>query len=267
MQTLQMIALGGCLVMMHVAGFAADSEYPRVAVSAGTEYTTGTYGGDEDIEDIYIPLSATLDMRRFSLKLTVPYLSVRAPEGTVIIGPGGEPIPGTGDVTTNSGIGDIIASATVYDVIYSRKLDFAIDLNGRVKFGTADDEKGLGTGETDYSVRADLLKFWDQFTLIGSIGYKFRGDTPETDFDDVLTASVGGTYKFTPEWRGGVFFDYREAALSGNESVQELSAFVSRRISDDWRLQGYVMTGMTDNSLGWGCGIQVKRTFRNNRNH
>ena len=52
MQTLQMIALGGCLVMMHVAGFAADSEYPRVAVSAGTEYTTGTYGGDEDIEDI-----------------------------------------------------------------------------------------------------------------------------------------------------------------------------------------------------------------------
>ena len=30
-----------------------------------------------------------------------------------------------------------------------------IDLTGKVKFGTADENKGLGTGENDYAVQAD----------------------------------------------------------------------------------------------------------------
>jgi hypothetical protein len=267
MKALKTIALAACLMMIQQAGFAADSEYPRVSVSAATEYTTGTYGGDVDIEDFYVPLSGTVDLRRMSFKLTVPYLSVRAPEGTVIIGPGGEPIPGTGEITTNSGIGDIIASATIYDVIYSRRLDLAVDVSGRVKFGTADADKGMGTGETDYSVRADVLKFWDRFTLIGSLGYKFRGDTPATDFENVLTASVGGSYRITPELKGGLFLDYRESALGGDDSIQELTAMLSRKVSENWRLQAYVMTGLTDTSLDWGAGVQIKRNFRAFRDH
>jgi len=265
MKVVNLVTLTACLIMIHSAVLAAESDYARFTVSAATEYTTGTYGGDADIEDIYVPLSGTVDLRRFSFRLTVPYLSVRAPEGTMIIGPGGEPIPGTGDLTTNSGLGDIIASATVYDVVYRRQRDFAIDLTGRVKFGTADAEKGLGTGETDYSVRADFLKFLDRFTLIGALGYKFRGDTADTDFNNVLTASAGGTYKFTPMLKGGLFLDYRESAISGNDSIQELSAFLSRKVSENWRLQVYVMTGFTDSSVDWGGGIQVKRALYDRR--
>jgi hypothetical protein len=265
MKALNLIALTSCLLTLHNSVLAADSDYPRFSVSGATEYTTGTYGGDVKIEDIYVPLSGTMDFRRYSFRLTVPYLSVKAPEGTIIIGPGGEPIPGTGDLTTNSGMGDIIASATVYDVVYNRRMDFAIDLTGRVKFGTADAEKGLGTGETDYSVRGDFLKFWDQFTLIGSLGYKFRGDTADTDFSNVLTASAGGTYKFTPKLKGGLFLDYRESAIDSSNSIRELSAFLSHRVSEYWRLQAYVMTGFTDSSLDWGCGIQIKRVLPNRR--
>ena len=259
MKTMSVFWLVGCLLVSPVSALAAGAEYPKFAFMAATEYTTGTYGGDEDIEDIYVPLSGLVDMRRFSLKLTVPYLSVRAPEGTVVIGPGGEPIPGTGDVRTNSGLGDIIASATVYDVVYSRRLNFAIDINGRVKFGTADAEKGLGTGENDYSIRADFLKFGDRLTLIGSVGYKFRGDTAETNFENVVTGSIGGMYKFSPALKGGLFFDYREPTISGNESIQELSALLSTRVGENWRLQVYVMAGLTDTSLDWGTGIQMKR--------
>lgn len=265
MKVLDLIALSGCLVALQNTVLADDSTYPRFTISGATEYTTGTYGGDDKIEDIYVPLSGTLELRRSSFRLTVPYLSVKAPEGTIIIGPGGEPLPGTGDLKTNSGIGDVIASATVYDVVYSRRMDFAIDLTGRVKFGTADAEKGLGTGETDYSVRADFLKFWDQFTLIGSLGYKYRGDTADTDFNNVMTASAGGTYKFTPKLRGGLFLDYRESAIDGSESIRELSAFLSHRASENWRLQAYVMTGFSDSSLDWGCGIQIKRILHNRR--
>jgi hypothetical protein len=199
-----------------------------------------------------------MDFRRLSFRLTVPYLSVRAPEGTVITGPGGEPIPGTGDIVTNSGIGDVIASVTVLDVISNRRLGFAMDLTGKVKFGTADVDKGLGTGENDFTVQADLLKFADRFTWIGSIGYKFRGQPPGATLDDALLASAGGIYKFSGDTRAGMFFDYRESSI-GADPTQELSIFLSNRVSADWRLQAFVFTGFTDSGADWGAGLQVKR--------
>lgn len=248
----------GCLLLLASVPAGAQDDAPRFSISAGAEYTTGAYGGDTDIEDFYVPLKATVDYRRLSLRLTVPYLSVRAPEGTVITGPGGEPIPGTGDIVTNSGIGDVIGSVTVYDVIRNRRLGFAMDLTGKVKFGTADVDKGLGTGENDFTVQADFLKFMDRITWIGSVGYKFRGQPPGATLDDALLASAGGIYKFNGDTRAGMFFDYRESSI-GADPTQELSVFLSNRISADWRLQAFVFRGFTDSGADWGAGLQVKR--------
>ena len=250
------LLLGGLILCAGVA--AAEQDDPRFSISAGAEYTTGTYGGDADIEDFYVPLKAAVDFRRLSFRLTVPYLSVRAPEGTVITGPGGEPIPGTGDIVTNSGIGDVIGSVTVYDVIRNRRLGFSMDLTGKVKFGTADVDKGLGTGENDFTVQADFLKFTDRITWIGSIGYKFRGQPPGATLDDALRASAGGIYKFNGDTRAGMFFDYRESSI-GADPAQELSVFFSNRLSTDWRFQVFLFKGFTDSGAGWGGGLQIKR--------
>jgi hypothetical protein len=257
MQLVQTSSLLGCLILLCSVAVAED-ETPRLALAAGAEYTTGTYGGDEDIEDFYVPLKATIDYKRLSFRLTVPYLSVRAPEGTVVTGPGGEPIPGTGEIVTNSGIGDVLASVTVLDVIRNRRLGFAMDLTGKVKFGTADVEKGLGTGENDFTAQADFLKFADRVTWIGSIGYKFRGQPPGAVLDDALLASAGGIYRFTRDTRAGMFFDYRESSI-GADPAQELSVFFSNRLSADWRLQVFAFKGFTDSSADWGAGLQVKR--------
>lgn len=252
------ISLLGCLVLFGSMTAVAEDDGPRLSISAGAEYTTGTYGGDADIEDFYVPLKATIDFRKVALRLTVPYLSVRAPEGTVITGPGGEPIPGTGDIVTNSGIGDVIGSVTVYDVVRNRRLGFAMDLTGKVKFGTADVDKGLGTGETDFTVQADFLKFTDKVTWIGSVGYKFRGQPPDATLDDAFLASAGGIYKLTRDARTGLFFDYRESSI-GADPTQELSVFFSNRLSTDWRFQVFLFKGFTDSGADWGGGLQVKR--------
>jgi hypothetical protein len=232
----------------------------RFTLSTGVDYTSGSYGGDVDIEDVYVPLTATLDTGKISYRLTVPYISVRAPAGT-IFDTGGSPLPGSGDMTTESGLGDVIGSATLYDVFKSDRLGLAIDLTGKIKFGTADEDKGLGTGENDYTVQADVFKFVDEFTWIGSLGYTLRGEPDDLDLDDVLSASVGGTYKFNPDVRGGLFFDFRESAVSGDDDIRELSGFVSRRISDDWRIQVYALAGLSDSSPDLGGGIRIKRTL------
>lgn len=258
LKPVHIVPLLGCAIMLQSA--AAQDNDPEFTLSTGVDFTSGTYGGDVDIEDTYVPLTATVDYARTAFRLTVPYLSVRAPEGT-IFDSGGEPLPGSGVLTTESGLGDIIGSVTFYDVINSEELGLAMDLTGKVKFATADEDKGLGTGENDYSVQADFYKFVDDFTLLSSVGYKFRGDPTDLDFNDVFMASVGGTYKFTPDLNGGLFFDYRESSISGSDSVQELSAFVSRRVSEDWKIQVYALTGFTDSSPDWGAGLTVRRTL------
>lgn len=259
-KVIQLVSLfGGAFMLQSTTAIAQDND-PDFTLSSGIDFTTGTYGGDLDIEDIYVPITATVDYGRIVFRLTVPYLSVSAPEGTVFDS-GGVPLPGSGALTTESGLGDVIGSVTVYDVINNRQLGFAMDLTGKIKFGTADEDKGLGTGESDYSVQADFYKFADKITFMSSVGYKFRGDPTGIDLNNVLIASLGGTYKFTPEVNGGLIFDFRETAISGNDDIQELTGFVSRRISEDWRLQVYALTGFTNSSPDWGGGIQIKRAL------
>ena len=147
---------------------AADSGF---SVGVGAEYTTGKYGGETAIDEVYVPINFVYDARRISVRLTVPYLNVQAPEGTVVEGPDGEQVIGEGPVRTESGIGDVIAALTVYDVLSLADGEFVMDLTGEIKFGTADEDKGLGTGQTDYSVQADAFRFFDRFTAIGSVGY------------------------------------------------------------------------------------------------
>ena len=257
----QFVSFLCCVALLLGVPAVAEDLDTRISLSAGVDITSGTYGGEDEIEDTYIPLTATVDYGRVSFRLTVPYLSVRAPEGT-ILDPDGVPIPGTGEITTESGLGDVVGSATIYDVIYSERLGFAMDLTGKVKLGTADEAKGLGTGESDYSVHADFYKFVNRLTLMSSVAYKFRGDPDDIDFGDVLMASVGGTYKFTGNVNGGLFYDYRESAITGSDAVREVTGLISHRISDDWRLQVYAMTGLTDSSPDWGAGITMKRVLK-----
>ena len=149
----------------------------------------------------------------------------------------------------------------MFDVVANRELGIALDVTAKIKFATADETKGLGTGETDYSVQADVYKFFDRITLLGTAGYKVRGDPANVDLENVFFGSVGGIYNFTPETRGGLIYDYRESAYATGDSIRELTGFVSRPINDDWRLQFYALTGFSDSSPDFGGGMLIKRAF------
>lgn len=249
----------GALVLLAASAQSVAAEDSDFKLSMGVEFTSGEYGGTETIEDTYVPITGVYETGPWAFRLTVPYLSVNAPTGTVILGPDGEPaMTGVGPTMTESGLGDVIAGVTYFDLYSNRDLGLALDLTGKVKFGTADEDKGLGTGETDYSVQADLYKFFDEFTALGSVGYKFRGDPPQLELENAWFASIGGVYRFSSQTRGGLVFDYRESSFVVGDSVQELTAFVSRKLSNDWRIQGYVLTGFSDASPDWGAGVVFK---------
>ena len=142
----------------------------QVSVGAGAEFTTGKYGGTESTQELYLPFTGKLQTGLWSFKLTVPYLVVSGPAN--VIGGGDDRIPidssGVSDAgsatRTTSGLGDIVARAS-YSLLQETSSAVGLDVGARVKFGTADEAEGLGTGETDLSLQADLYK------PLGAAGY------------------------------------------------------------------------------------------------
>jgi hypothetical protein len=71
-------------------------------------------------------------------------------------------------------MGDLVA-AFGYTVLNSVASGTIIDVVGKVKFGTADEDKGLGTGEDDYSVQIDGYKAFKRLTFLLTAGIRDRG--------------------------------------------------------------------------------------------
>jgi hypothetical protein len=241
-------------VLVSADGAAQDAG-ADLRFSTGVEYSTGKYGGTDDIEDIYVPLTFRAGFDRVGVRFTVPWLSVTAPEDTIITDPGAEPLPGSGATITNSGLGDVVGALTIYDLYVSDAANFVVDATGKIKFGTADETKGLGTGENDYTLQLDAYRFFDRLSLQGTAGYRLRGEPPGVDLDDVFLASIGGAYVTSANSLVGMYFDYRQSAISGTADVQELSGFASFRLSRAWRMEVYAFTGLTDSSTDFGGGI------------
>ena len=239
------------------AGASTAEDMPlSLTWSAGIETSQGDFGGDVDIEDLYVPVKLTVEGRRVAMSVTVPYLHVRAPVGTTVTDPGGTTVPGSGEVVTESGLGDVVAALTVYDVFYSPELALALDVTGKVKFGTADADKGLGTGETDFTVIADLVKVLDRAMLIGSVGYKFRGEPDDYALDDVMLASLGAIVETVNDAnRVGLFLDWRESSLAGEDAMTELSVTFSHRMKNERTLQFFVAAGFGDSAPDWAAGF------------
>lgn len=244
------------LAMTATPALASETSF---RLSTGFEYITGTYGGAEDIEESYVPLTFNMSTSRIGVSVSIPYLSVTGPAGTVT---DGQTVPGTGETTTESGLGDITANMTIYDVYYNENLDFALDITGSVKLGTADFDKGLGTGENDYSLYLDGYKWFEGFTLLGSIGYGWRGEPEGVDLNNVLKGSLGASWPAGTRSTLGFIFDYRESALEGHDDIQEVMAFGSIELSEYWYLQLYGFTGFTDSSADWGGGFTITTDVR-----
>lgn len=235
------IALTASAVGLAAPGTAfADG---ALRLYAGIEHTSGDYGGTEEIEDLYVPVTVIYGLPRVDLRLTVPYLEVKSAG------------------VTESGLGDVIAGMTVYDVFRSSDGTLALGFTGKIKFGTADEAAGLGSGETDYSIQADVYKALGRSGFSTGIGYKARGDTAYYDLANAWFAYVGGLHAFSERTFGEVYFDYREPSIVGNDPVQELSASITRRTNGRWRVHAYVIKGLSDTSPDWGAGFSTRADF------
>lgn len=248
-----------------VAALCALAVGPAAAgdfrLTTGFDYSSGKYGETTTTDILYIPFTARYETDSFIYRLTIPYIRISGP-GNVVGGGDFRVVTGTGEAPrrTADGLGDIVAAVS-YNLVNGVGTRPLVDLTAKIKFGTADEDKGLGTGKNDYSLQVDVLKSFGAASAFGTLGYKRLGDPPDTNFSNVWYGSLGGSYKFTPATSLGLALDLRQAALDGVEPQRELTAYVSHRLTPRYRVLGYAVKGFSDASPDWGGGLMLTVGF------
>ncbi len=238
---------------------AAATAEDTFSLGTGFDYSTGKYGNTQATDILYIPVTAKYESDKLMLKLTVPYISITSPGGvTYGVGRFGKPT-GRTTTTTNSGLGDVTTSAG-YNVYSGDAL--ALDLVGNIKLGTADATKGLGTGKTDYSGQVDGYYTINMTTLFGTLGYKKYGSpVAGITLNNSPYATVGASQKLSPKTSAGIMLDVAKSPSLYAADRQEVTAYVTQKLTSSLKAQANVMKGFTSSSPDFGFGGMITGTF------
>ena len=255
-------------VLMLWAGVAHADEatgfeepYPwSVSLSTGFDYTRGDYGTSEDTETLYLPVTLGIETGSFIVKLTVPYLWSSG--GSVIGGGDDAIIVGDDGVNlgSNGGLGDVVTSLTY--VFYPETAALPIiELTSRVKWATGDEDKGLSTGENDYSLQLDASKSFGRLTPFGGVGYRFIGTPSSLDLNGALFASGGLGVRITDRLSAGAAYDWKQATTSTTTDSHEIAPYASYRITKHLSMNPYGVIGLSESAPDFGAGLQFAFRF------
>ncbi len=273
--------VGGLLLVGAPAAHAATSDSGQFSLSAGANYSSGKYGTNTTTDIWSVPVTAEYDVDRWTFKLIVPYINISGADN-VIPGVGkvknGNPrgrglghliggvLPGGGGGTSTtasgsaSGLGDVTATAG-YELFTSADRTAGLDLTGKVKFGTADENKGLGTGKNDYGLSLDTYKVMGDWTAFGGVGWMKYTSSQYIQLKNGFNANVGMGYKLGGSDDIGAYYYYRERIATGGAPQSEVTGYWNHKFNDSLRLQAYVLGGFTNASPDYGVGASLKYSF------
>jgi hypothetical protein len=267
--------VGGMLLIGAPVAHAATTDNGRFSLSAGADYSSGKYGTDTTTDIWSVPVAAAYQTDRWTFKLTVPYINISG-AGNVIPGVGkvnngnprgrgrgnggAMPAPETTANGSASGLGDITASAG-YELFGSADRTFGLDLTGKVKFGTADENKGLGTGKNDYGLSLDTYKVSGAWTAFGGVGWMKYGSSQYIQLKNGFNANIGADYKLNSSNNIGAYYYYRERIADTGASQSEIAGYWNHKFNDSLRVQAYALAGFADGSPDYGVGASLKYSF------
>lgn len=249
-------ATGMFLLAATATGAAAAEGDFKLGV--GMEYTTGDYGTGQDTDILYIPAKFQYMPGRWVFGITVPYIAISG-NGDVT---GGAVVTNKGQSTgagrsTRSGLGDVILRAS-YAIVEQTRNAPLIDLTGKIKVPTADEDEGLGTGEFDYTAQVDISKTLGKVTPYGTFGYQLLGQPGGVvNLNDVFLLSLGASYALSKSFSMGLTYDYREATTANAEAKSEVSPYAVFKMGKNVSLNVYGIYGLADGSPDYGAGAML----------
>src|SRR5688572_27357899 len=261
-----------CAALLCIGAAQAEDGF---SLGIGADYSSGDYGSDITTDITSVPVTARYDSGNWTWRASLPWLRV---DGDVGVLPGlgnvgnsnpqgrgrgnsgnngGSTPPAETESGTASGVGDLRLAATY---AFDTGGPLGVDLTGNVKLATADEDKGLSTGENDYGIAVDLYRDFDGTLLFGGVGYTMLGDSEYIQLDDVLNVNFGASWHVGAGSLGAMY-DWRQAASDTADDRSELTGFYSVKASDADKFQLYGTLGLSDGSPDWGVGASYTRAF------
>jgi hypothetical protein len=217
---------------------------------------TGDYG-QQQTTDIYY--GSVMVKRYFGwgdFTATVPYLDVPS-DGVTFVGGN---VEADGHTSGGAGLGDIILKGRYYAVEQQGLLPF-IDLVGSVKLPTADKNKGLGTGEFDFTVLAEFAwRLGDSpWAVLTELGYTFVGRPPGVDVNNRWLYSAGLAYDVDPKWTLSGYLDGRTAIFPGKENPLSVLLISQYKFTPTLRFDTIFEFGLSDGSPDFGVTLGLRQ--------
>ncbi len=206
-------------------------------------YKTGDFG--TPTTSSLVSLSPTLGYvtSRYNVSVTAPLLSLTTKT--------------RGSSTTETGLGDVVLRAGAV-LLPETSGGSSISSAVAVKRPTADEAKGLGTGQTDYGVFAGLHQRLLGLKVSLTGGYVVTGDPAGTPYKDIPLAGIGVSRVFGMT-NVFVSLEGRGTTVSGAKNPIEASLGAFHLINKDYSLTGSATFGLNDGGPAFGARLGVVR--------
>jgi hypothetical protein len=242
-------AVHALLIMLFsaivVVPSAASAETGRGYLDFSGGYKTGDFGTATTSSLYYLSPTIGYVAPGYDVSATVPYLSLTNKTG--------------GATASESGIGDVILRG---GRVFIPEGDGGFSLDGALalKLPTADKNKGLGTGETDYGAFVSVHQRFDNTKLSFLSGYIKVGDPPSLNYNDIYLYGVGIAHIFgsTELYTS---FEGRRAMVPGAKNPQEINVGFFHVLNADYAVKGGAFSGLNSGGPDFGMNFGVVRWF------
>lgn len=242
------------------AASASGADLKDWKVSASANFETGNYGSSNRTDTWYLPVTVKKDLPDGAFfSVTIPYVSQTGDASVSNIG--GSPFkikPSTGAVATSSGLGDVILRGGYTLITENKNVPFDLTLNAKIKVPTADDSKGLGTGEFDAGAGLEFAKSLPSgFTGYLDLYYTSIGDPSGLDLDDRFFFDIGFSRKLDPMWTVSAFYEESNTLVKDATNIRDLMVNFEYKADERTRVFLGGTLGLTETSPDFGLTAGV----------
>lgn len=248
-----------CLSLQGPGAGAADWKF-----SSSFNYDTGKYGGTTRTDSIYIPFTLKRYYREGDISFTLPCL--RQSSSGRITRVGGKPVRATGGrvsarAAAESGLGDILVRGS-YILKREGPKSFDLAAAGKLKLPTANETRGLGTGEMDQGAGLEFAKeLSPDLTMLADAYYTIIGDPPGADLNNEVALDLGFSRPVSKNLSLTVLYETSSALLDGNADPRSLSGTLSYAAAGGAEYSCGLLLGLSEGSPQLGLSAGFSRRF------
>ncbi|MFQ5848695.1 MAG: hypothetical protein ACE5IQ_13625 [Candidatus Methylomirabilales bacterium] len=240
------------------------AEREHFQLKIGASYDEGDFGTSTTSRTLFLPVTFRYLGDRFDIGVTGSFVHFETGGGVALLDGVATRTEGAqGARETENGIGDTVFKGRIYllDDPGPASPVPALTPFVKIKVPTADEEKNLGTGETDYGFGLEFDKRLGSFFLFGDVSYTVIGDPPGQDLRNRPAASFGAGAELSKAISVSGLIDWRRSLVSGTDDPIELVGIVSVRPTRTITVSPYIFVGLTDGSPDEGVGVELSYKF------